>query len=432
MVTMPTWNSLTISNEEKTRDMRKHLLYLFAAALLTVACSGDDTAEAPSVGSTEQVNFSASVADEGDAVTRTPANAIESATNEYFREKGFGVFGCYTGLRKFRESSVSPDFMYNEHVIWNTSTHTWEYTPLKYWPSGEGDVDGTSGQLPHYVSFFAYAPYSDGDDKYPATNTAGYCIPSFSHQGEPGNPWVTYRLHTDVDKQVDLLCADPLLDQTKPDKAERLQFQFNHALACVGDRVSIDCSSAMRNELDGQVDGIDIKKVRVELTKLEIEYTLTSKARLVLWNGGEPNWELIYSEDPVCTRTVKLVDAEAPGAVPVYVYEKEYNVTPTTIQKGWNDKGIYYIPIEQGNHPQTAQVTIAYKKSTFDGDHWSEDDAVIEGTVSILLHNYSAAFEPGKHLYINVSINDLTFTVTAAIADWTPGNGEDGENVEAI
>lgn len=406
--------------------MKRYLLYLFATALLTAACSGDDTAGTPSVGNTEQVAFSASVADEEHGVTRTPANAIETAS-ALSTEGGFGVFGCYTGLRKYRDSSVSPNFMYNEHVTWSNSTHTWEYTPLKYWPNGEGDVEGTTGQLPHYLSFFAYAPYSNGDDTDPDDNPAGYCIPSFSHQGELGNPWVTYRLHTNVTKQVDLLCADPLLDQTKPDKAERLQFQFNHALACVGDKVSISCTPDMIAKLNERA----IDNFKLEVTKLEIVYTLTSKARLVLWNGGEPNWERIYSETPVCTRTVTLVDA---GDPPVVAYADNATGITTDIQGVWDDFGVYYIPLDMPGYPQTAQVNLTYCVSTYSGSAWVPGTSK-EGSVTINLNKFAdTAYMPGKHLYINITVNDTTvsFTVTAAIADWTPGNGEDGENVEAI
>ena len=409
--------------------MRRHLLYLCATALLTAACSGDDTAGTPSVGSTEQVAFSASVADEEHGVTRTPANAIETAS-ALSTEGGFGVFGCYTGLRKYRDSSVSPDFMYNEHVTWSNSTHTWEYTPLKYWPNGEGDVEGTTGQLPHYLSFFAYAPYSNGDDTDPDDNPAGYCIPSFSHQGEPGNPWVTYRLHTHVTKQVDLLCADPLLDQTKPDKAERLQFQFKHALACVGDKVSVSCTPDMISKLNERVSLGSIQNYKLEVTKLEIVYTLTSKARLVLWNGGEPNWERIYSETPVCTRTVTLVDA----GHPVVAYADNATGITTDIQGVWDDFGVYYIPLDMPGYPQTAQVNLTYCVSTYSGSAWVPGTSK-EGSVTINLNKFAdTAYMPGKHLYINITVNDTTvsFTVTAAIAPWTLGNGEDGENVEAI
>ena len=395
--------------------MRRQLLYLYAAALLIAACSGDDAAGTSPTGSTEFIAFSASVVGEEQVMTRTPANAIETSENLKSDEGGFGVFACYTGLRKYIESSVSSDFMYNEKVTWNNGDEAWEYAPLKYWPNGEGDVEGTTGQLPHYVSFFAYAPYSNGQPD----NAAGYCIPTYSHQGEPGNPWVTYRLHNNVADQVDLLCADPLLDQTKPEKTERLKFQFNHALACVGDKVSISCSQDLKDRIDGA------SNLRLDVTKLEIVYTLTAKARLVLWNGGEPNWEPIFSEDPVCTRTVTLVDAEH------HVVAYANSSSELTIKSVWDDKGVYYIPIGMPGYPQTATVNIAYQVSTYNGSAWIPGTTK-EGSVTLYLNEYSAAYEPGKHLYINITVSDVMFTVTAAIKDWEEVKVNPSENVEAI
>ena len=405
--------------------MRRHILYLYAAALLTAACSGDDAAGTPSVGSTEIVVFNAKVADEEHPVTRTPANAIENVSALSAKE-GFGVFGSYTGLRKYRESSVSSDFMYNEHVYSNDNGASWEYGIPKYWPNGEGDVEGMTGQFPHYVSFFAYAPYSDGNDTNPDTNPAGYCIPSFSHQGEPGNPWVTYRLHTDVTKQVDLLCADPLLDQTKPEKAEKLTFQFKHALACVGDKVSINCAQDMIEQLSERVPS-SANNIRMDVIKLEIVYTLTAKARLVLWNGGEPNWEPIYSEHPVCTRIVTLVEDDGH---PVVAYSVN-NSGITEKQSVWDNFGVYYIPLGMAGYPQTAQVNLTYCVSTYNGTDWIPGTPK-EGSVTINLNDYAdTAYMPGKHLYINIAVNDKTmsFTVTAAIAPWEE---ETPKDVEAI
>lgn len=395
----------------------KRILYT-TLVLLTAACSTSEDDSSQVGGGSVTVAFDAkmgSLVSQG-AATRTPENAIED--NAALSTKGgFGVFACYTGLHKYGDSNVKPNFMYNEHVTWNGSTSTWEYSPLKYWPNGEGEATGITGSEKHYVSFFAYAPYSDG------TGDIGYCIPSFSLQGEQGNPWLTYRLHTDVDKQVDLLCANPLLDQTKPDQAERLKFQFNHALACVGDKVTIDCSEGMKNQLHDRVS-VGITNIKMEVTKLEIVYSLTSKARLVLWNGGEPNWEPIYSENPLCTRTVTLVDA-----VPVVAYAE--NTSGITIENTWNDKGVFYIPIGLPGFPQTARVDLSYCVSTYNGSAWIPGPSK-QGSVTINLNKYAGtAYMPGKHLYINISVNDetMTFTVTAAIEDWVE---KVPQNVEAI
>jgi hypothetical protein len=169
--------------------------------------------------------------------------------------------------------------------------------------------------------------------------------------------------------------------------------------------------------------------IRMDVTKLEIVYTLTSKARLVLWNGGEPNWERIYSETPVCTRTVTLVDA----GHPVVAYANNATGITTDIQGVWDDFGVYYIPLDMPGYPQTAQVNLTYCVSTYSGSAWVPGTSK-EGSVIINLNDYvDTAYMPGKHLYINITVNDTTvsFTVTAAIATWTPGN-ESGQDVEAI
>ena len=86
------------------------------------------------------------------------------ATMQTSADDGFGVFASYTGMHKYSAVTVKPDFMYNDHVFWNSTPGVWEYSPLRYWPNGEGDVDGLTGNVPHYVSFFAYAPFSHGAD----------------------------------------------------------------------------------------------------------------------------------------------------------------------------------------------------------------------------------------------------------------------------
>lgn len=402
--------------------MRRFYIHILTFSLLLAACSSEDTQSAADSG--VAITFSTTMS----PPTRA-ANAINNNTH-LKNAGGFGVFGCYTGLHGYSDSNVRPDFMYNEHVT-SADGSIWTYSPLKYWPNGEGETSSGSvtGENPHYVSFMAYAPYSDTQ-----TGASGYCIPSFSLQGEIGNPWLTYRLHENVENQVDLLYAKhsnehPILDLKKPEATNsKVLFDFNHALACVGDKVEIKCSKDMKDKLGEQVS--EGTNIRMDVTKLEIVYTLTSKARLVLWNGGEPNWQPIYSEQPTCTRTVTLVDY----GDPVVAYSvKDLGITSETEKHEWDGSGVFYIPIELSGFPQTAQVNLTYCISTYSGGAWVSGIPK-EGSVTINLKDYAAAYMPGKHLYINVTINDesMSFTVTAAIEDWTLGNGPDGENVEAI
>ena len=387
----------------------KRILYM-TLVLLTAACSTSEDDSSQVGGGSVTVAFDAKM---GSGITTRASdniNIIDNIDALKPADKGFGVFACYTGLHKYEDSNVHPDFMYNEHVTWNSTNSVWEYSPLKYWPNGEGEVAGLTGINPHYVSFMAYAPWCD--DMNP-----NYCIPSFSLQGEVGNPWLTYRLGTTVSSQVDLLCARPLLDQTKPSNGEKLPFVFDHALACVGNEVNIICSSALMSQIRGRVNGSTIKKAKVEVTALSIEYTLTSKARLILWNKGEMNWQTIFSEDPVCTRTVTFdiaIDEKT-----IHEYDKPTVDEPTETYKPIKktDQGVFYIPAEFKGYHQTAVVSLTYNIATFNGTDWT-NESTITGSATITLSDYSNAFQPGKHLYINVSLNPMNIELTAAIAPW--------------
>ena len=397
-------------------------LIVTLVALLVAACTTDDLTSA-SLGAQGAISFDATMEQatvaQGRTATRAEGEINEAA--ELSNQGGFGVFACYTGLHKYVDSNVHPDFMYNEHVTYDGSL--WTYSPLKYWPNGEGEATGVTGNVKHYVSFMAYAPWSDNND----SNPVGFCIPSFSSQGELGNPWLTYRLHPDRTKQVDLLCATPRLDETKPDDNSRLKFTFGHALACVGDQVSILCSTGLENQIKARVVS-PITNVKVEVTSLTIEYTLTAKARLVLWNGGgEPNWKTIQSEDPTCTRKVNIITSKTT----VFSYSSSANEVRLDPLSGF---GVFYIPVELSGYPQTATVSIVYHISTStSGSAWT-DESDRTGTATIILNDpsHSAAYHPGKHLYINISLNAMDISLSAAIAPWQTLAGYNPKEVEGI
>lgn len=403
----------------------KRILYT-TLVLLTAACSTSEDDSSQVGGGSVTVAFDAKMGSGITTRTSDNINIIDNIEALKTADKGFGVFACYTGLHKYEDSNVHPDFMYNEHVTWNSTNNVWEYTPLKYWPNGEGEVAGLTGVYPHYVSFMAYAPYSDTH-----TDAPGYCISSFSLQGEVGNPWLTYRLHSDVTKQVDLLYATQL-DQKKPTIAYRVPFVFNHALACVGDQVTIECSTGLVNQLRSRVIGTTTN-ARVEVTGFTIEYTLTSKARLVLWNSGGANWHTILSEDPICTRTVTLINPKDPNdkkTVEAYANEIPSGLS-SEIKKTWEGQGVFYIPIESFGYSQTAKVTITYHIATYNGSKWV-NDADNTGTATIVLHDeqYKEAYQPGKHLYINVILNQMDIALKAAIYPWVTEDPVEMEGIE--
>ena len=381
------------------------------AALLLSACSADGNSElaVPDV-DRQPVAFSATMAaGQSETVTRAAQGVIDEAGLK--TSTGFGVFACYTGLRKYGFVDAQPDFMYNEKVTWDDGTGKWVYSPLKYWPNGEGVVDGSTGDAPHYLSFMAYAPYSDMSTGY-----AGYCISSMSYQHEVGNPWITYRLHSDVTRQVDLLCAAPLIDQTKTTINAPLTFAFQHALACAGNKVTVKCSDVMKSTVVAR-PGTGVSKVEVQLTALSIDYTLTEKARLILWNNGTPNWQTINSGQTTTTRHIDY----APGT---HVLHSHNGTSADGSAFEDNDKGVFYIPTHLGGQPQTAVVTLTYQVVRYASAEPTTPIVERTRTVSttLTLSDYPDAYQPGRTLDYELTIHDNTLTLTAGINNWTTVN----------
>lgn len=427
--------------------MKRRYIYIFIlCSLLLTACSTDDGTTADTIPSgTEPVLFSANMRLGNKGVTRANNDIDEDGTKgtalkTAYDSRGFGVFGCYTGLHYYSDSNVKPDFMYNQQVTW--STDKWTYTPLKYWPNGEGETNSSivTGSNPHYVSFLAYAPFSDDVSPDPENKPADYCIPSFSRQGEIGNPWLTYRLHSDIEKQVDLICAQPVLDQQKPNNGEPVHFVFRHALACVGDKINVACTTGLQNQIKGRVNGVSIKYAKLIVTDLKIEYTLTSKARLVLWyvenntNDAPLNWQTILSEAPQTKRTITLLKADDSSDDKV-VHSYEKTVTPAHEDAEDNpyevdNLGVYYIPTELDGYPQTAKVSINYHIATSsNGTEWRNEEN-IGGTATLKLSDFPLAYQSGKHLYINISLGTMDISLTAAIAPWIEADPVEMEGIE--
>jgi hypothetical protein len=211
---------------------------------------------------------------------------------------------------------------------------------VKYWPGEEG----------HKVSFFAYAPYSE-------CNGTG-CIPSCVRYQETSDPWVMYRIAENPAQQVDLLYAAPLLDQTKMAVNERLECSFKHALACVGENVTISTSAT----------GVTLKEV-------SIDYTLTAKGRLVLWNRGSANWTPIQSEDVVTVRSVSLLTG---GHEP--------------LPKTFSGQGLFCIPAEAAGYPQKATIHVTYVVNNV--EHTATSELMLKGLL-----------QEGKTLDLNINLN---------------------------
>ena len=337
------------------------------------------------------------------AVTRADTDLNDNRLKglDWEGPSGFGVFAAYTGLHKYSESDVTSDFMYNDHVTWDSGTGKWGYSPLRYWPNGLGTSGVQANDLPHYVSFFGYAPYSFSGSEAADSgeNAADYCIQSFHYASEHTNPWLIYRLHTDVTKQVDLLFAQKL-DQTKPlGDNTPVQFGFRHALACVGDVVTLVPTDDVKAAIDMRGDG-----TKIRLTHVSVTFELTEKARLVLWSptDGVANWQPVLSENFLTERTVTLLDKLDNPEEGTVIYTAPNGTVGNNVMQ---DKGVYYIPLEVGSTRQKATVHVTYDVV----DSAGEVLLTQVGESSLLLSDpaYSEAYQPGKRLDIKVTLDNF-------------------------
>ena len=364
---------------------------ILAAVLLLTACKAGDEVQQSIV--QHAVTFTANMSGEGG--TTRAVNVIDNTDGLKPPGTGFGVFGCYTGLHKYLDSNVHPDFMYNEHVTWGqwlSNDYEWGYSPLKYWPNGEGETTASliTGENPHYVSFMAYAPYTTG--------SASQCVYRFSKQGDKGDPWLEYRLAPEISNQVDLLYAQPLLDEKKHTIDERLLFTFDHALGCVGDYISINLC---QEYIEGLLDMPFSNSIWMNINRVTVTYTLTEEGRLVLWNDKTtPNWQLVTDGSPTTTRTLTW---SLDPVLRIYSYDKTGNpsAVPKTESETWSDSGngVFYIPTQFGTNPQTVKLTVNYTVY-IDGKPETPHDI----SRTFKLSEYPDGYQAGKHLYITAHI----------------------------
>lgn len=239
----------------------KKLLFFTMSAMLMAACSSE---ELSTPDTQKEVADNAAVKFDAYALRGlTRAGAPGDVTNDNIATKGFGVFAYYTDGATYGKTAT-PDFMYNQKVV-KTTGGTWSYEPVKYWPNEYGEKAASEGT--DYVTFFAYAPWTDfvPSTGKPVTTVArdqNFNIIGIKDNTEMGDPIVQYVVDTDPATSVDLLwgvakenpsdyykpiagtvapeAGYPFINMVKPSSATdgKLSFNLLHALAKV--KVTID------------------------------------------------------------------------------------------------------------------------------------------------------------------------------------------------
>ena len=189
--------------------MKKILFLGFIAltALTVTSCSNDDVVEA--VPQNQAIEF-------GTYLGRDAQARAAELTKTGLQGKGFGVFASYTNTDDWT-TSAKPNFMFNQEVIYNTTSTAWEYSPIKYWPESAGKI-----------SFFAYGPYLNNETSPVAT------IETMTDNNVQGAPTVTFTQSTDVTKMVDFVAAVSMNETYDENKTNNtVEFTFKHELTRV-------------------------------------------------------------------------------------------------------------------------------------------------------------------------------------------------------
>ena len=244
------------------------------------------------------------------------------------KANGFGVFAYYTNADNYAYTAVTTDgttgqttwkanFMYNQHVTWNTSRESeggyitnWTYSPIKYWPNDIANDDAVDAQTTAAtgsvdggkLTFFAYAPYV----ATPEANSVG--INSFTANSTASDPIVGYKLAANGAEAVDLLwgtfnTASPGVtvatnggvsydadgtnyqksilpsytmnaDLTKQKTNGKVDFAFKHALAKLGGKEGLKIQLDLDNERGAATGGTkeDATKVTINSITISTKY----------------------------------------------------------------------------------------------------------------------------------------------------------------
>ena len=458
--------------------MNKKVLFAATVAAVLASCSSDDlsvqtAAKQEAQGLENAVSFEAY-----SQRSLTRAGAVGAMDNDQLKTNGFGVFGYYTDMNEYDQTST-PNFMYNQEVKYNGGS--WTYEPVKYWPNEYGnkaqsdDVDK--------LSFFAYAPYVENT---PSTGKveAGedlVGITGFTRNTAAGDPYVKYVGSLEPTKCVDLCWGVasgqtwktiqgvdqtmtdgmPWMNVQRPQKSlgQKMKFVFKHALSQLNVQIDADVNTNQH----GQGADLDAN-TKVFVRSITFNgFAMKGALNLNNEDAGVPNWKgYNCSNEPLLAEEYTIYDGMKDGKEGTgYTAsnEKVTGLNPTIIQNAkWGedaegvtktaknlfnsddkDDPIYVIPTGDD-----MTVTIVYDIET--------KDANLAGTVSdletagvsienkitktITLTSADAMkLEAGKKYTIQLHLGLSQVEFDATVSEWADGASGEAwlpENGEAV
>ena len=260
--------------EMTLRSFRAAALALFALTGFTL-CGKIDGPDNPDDGWVEL---------NSDLPVRFSTGITTKATSPLPDNTTFGVFAFYqpgTALSPGTwNSSRTPNFMYNEDVLFDGSTYT--YSPLKYWPNNDYNT----------ITFWAYCPYNASNL---VLRESGSTSTAYSNTST-GIPDLFY---TVTDGKTDLLASELVQNESKQGLSESVLLPFHHTLSKLAFYVK-------KVDSGGRYT-VNLTNVRLDQVYKIATYSCNSGA----WSG----WALprgsvaSYADDPIPLTTSYPSDA---------------------------------------------------------------------------------------------------------------------------
>ena len=136
--------------------MKKNLFgwLAMAAMLVGTGCSTDEVVNDYSPENAIQF---------GTYVGRDAESRVSVTTIDVLKASSYPGFGVFANYSTNNGVALTPNFINNTQVTWNTSA--WTYSPVKYWPNNDTDQ----------VTFWAYGPW-DTNNTVPNADAPHFAI----------------------------------------------------------------------------------------------------------------------------------------------------------------------------------------------------------------------------------------------------------------
>lgn len=428
---------------------------LLCFLLLSSCSTSDDVANVPVAPNNAAVD-SIEIGFSNYVGRNTTRGTVQNETTLKSSDNGVGVFAMYTkkGDSETDENagqygstdhaSFSDNLMQNVHLIYNSNSSAWTYSPRRYWPNNSTE----------YVSFLAYAPYQTTS---PLVDLNGNASQTTSTDVTVGD--ATYIKYT--------------LTDNNPESTTDWMYNSNNALnqQCymgeTGDDLhttdyaimDADGNSTVQNDLDA--DKNYAVKLKMSHATARLAFAITSSALadshnfLSTYKEGKESEATITinkfiigkrseDKDPAMPRrkfasTTVTNGSDIEGAF----YGGGYlNLNPTATERwaGFDEANLVKFSFNGTDNPT---YTGTLSASTEDGDKWSPDSKDDANKQIVLTATREATSGNGTVNAIGNSASDYMFIIpqnfegsttakTTGVTDQESGDGPTVVNPKAL